>query len=106
MHNVSFALDGAWKVLVAGLVLGAGLPALFAVGIRSLALGAAGTTIDAGLPSSASSDEPHPLGKILAVVCFAIVVTAVALGIVFIVVTGQGKVLSFEHVYPTVVPKS
>lgn len=31
------ALDGAWRVLVAGLVLGAGLPILFALGVKSLA---------------------------------------------------------------------
>ena len=42
MHNLGFALDGAWKVLLAGLVLGAGLPVLFALGIRSLAYGAGG----------------------------------------------------------------
>lgn len=44
MHNLGFALDGAWQVLLAGLALGAGLPVLFALGIRSLAWGAGATT--------------------------------------------------------------
>ena len=39
-HIVGFALEGAWKVLLASLILGAGLPTLFALGIRSLAYGA------------------------------------------------------------------
>ena len=42
MHNLGFALEGAWKVLLASVILGAGLPALFALGIRSLAYGAGG----------------------------------------------------------------
>ncbi len=53
-------------------------------------------------------DEPRPGppgGKALAVVCFAVVVAAVALGITFIVASGFGKALSFEHVYPTIVDK-
>jgi hypothetical protein len=37
MNNLSLALQGGWKVLLAGLLLGAGLPTIFAVGIRSLA---------------------------------------------------------------------
>ena len=39
----------------------------------------------------------------LAVLCFAVVVVAVALGITYIVASGFGKALSFEHVYPTIV---
>ncbi len=31
------ALDDAWRVLAAGLLLGAGLPILFALGVKSLA---------------------------------------------------------------------
>ena len=42
MNNVMLALEGAWKVLAVSLVLGAGLPMIFALGISSLALGAGG----------------------------------------------------------------
>jgi hypothetical protein len=42
MHNLGFALEGGWRVLAASLILGAGLPALFALGVRALAYGAGG----------------------------------------------------------------
>jgi hypothetical protein len=103
MDNLRFALEGGWKVLWVGLILGAGLPLVFAVGIRSLALGTAGATTGTG---SGSSQEPHPIGKVLAAICFLAVVVAVALGITVIVAAGFGKVVSFEHVFPTLVPKS
>lgn len=103
MHNFGFALDGAWRVLVAGLLLGAGLPTLFAFGIRAMAYGTGGAAeVHAeGQPAAA----PHPLGRALAYLCFAIVVIAALLGIAYIVATGFGKALSFEHIYPTLTTK-
>ena len=92
MHNLGFALDGAWRVLLAGLVLGAGLPVLFALGIRSLAWSAAG-------------GPARPAGRALGYGLFTVVVIGVLLGITFIVATGFGKALSFEHIYPTIVAK-
>jgi hypothetical protein len=103
MHNLGFALQGAWKVLAAGLILGAGLPLLFALGIRSLAYGAGG---DAEVhESGVTGPTPKPLGTVLGYALFAIVVLGVLLGITFIVATGFGKALSFEHIYPTIVDK-
>jgi hypothetical protein len=103
MHNLGFALDGAWRVLLAGLLLGAGLPLLFALGIRSLAWGAGG---DAEVhESGVTGPTPRPLGKVVGYALFAVVVLGVLLGITFIVATGFGKALSFEHIYPTIVPK-
>jgi hypothetical protein len=103
MHNVGFALQGAWKVLVAGLVLGAGLPILFGLGIRALAWGAGG---DAELHAEGvTTAKAHPLGTVLGWACFLVVVLGVALGITYIVATGFGKTLSFEHIYPTIVNK-
>jgi hypothetical protein len=90
VHNLGFALDGAWRVLLAGLLLGAGLPVLFALGIRSLAWSAA---------------SGRPVGRPVGYGLFAVVVLGVLLGITFIVATGFGKTLSFDHVYPTIVPK-
>lgn len=56
------------KVLLASLVLGAGIPALFALGVRALATGDGGT-------------RPSP-GRVAAgVVCFGVVVAAVVLGV-------------------------
>jgi hypothetical protein len=103
MHNLGFALDGAWKVLLAGLILGAGLPALFAVGIRATAYGVGG---DAEAHAAGTAGPAaHPLGRLTGYLCFAIVLVAVALGITFIVASGFGKALSFEHIYPTLVAK-
>ena len=98
MNNIGLAFDGAWKVLVAGVLLGAGLPAIFALGIRALASGAGG---DAEVDHEAG----HPIGKVLAILCFALVVIGIALGITYIVATGFGKTLSFQNFYPTLVSK-
>ena len=104
MHIANLEFQAAWRILVYGLILGAGLPTLFALGIRSLAAGQGG---DAEISGSTGSAGPaaNPLGTALAVLCFAIVLAAVALGITYIVVTGQGKVLNFDHVYPVIQAK-
>lgn len=98
--NLHFALDGAWKVLVTGLILGAGLPAVFAIGIRSLAWGTGGAAeVD-------TSAQPHPAGRVIAGLCFLVCLAGAAIGITIIVAAGAGKEVSFDHVYPTLVPKS
>jgi hypothetical protein len=103
MHNLGFALDGAWKVLLASLLLGAGLPTLFALGIRSLAWGAGG---DAEVhESGVTGPSPHRIGTVVGWLLFLIVLAGVVLGITFIVAGGFGKALSFEHIYPTIVNK-
>jgi hypothetical protein len=93
VSNLGFALDGAWRVLLAGLVLGAGLPILFTLGVRSLAWSAAG------------GQAARPLGRAAGYALFGVVVLGVLIGITFIVATGFGKTLSFEHLYPTIVSK-
>jgi hypothetical protein len=98
-QNLQYAAEAAWKVLAVGLVLGAGLPMVFAFGVRSLAWGTGGSAevdVDA---------KPHAAGRALAVVCFAVVLAGIALGLTIIIATGQGKVVSFDHVYPTIVDK-
>ena len=103
MQNLGFAAEGAWRVLVASLILGAGLPTLFALGVRALAYGAGG---EAELhETGVTGPAPHPIGTVVAWILFAIVLLGVALGIAFIVVSGLGKTLSFEHVFPTIVDK-
>ena len=99
MHNLGFALEGAWKVLAASVILGAGLPLLFALGIRSLAWGAGGSA------EVESGARANPAGTVLGWVLFAIVLALVVLGITFIVASGFGKALSFEHIYPTIIDK-
>jgi hypothetical protein len=98
MEQLAFALEGAWKVLLVGLILGAGLPAVFAAGVRSLAWGVGGD-------AEVSHASPNPTGRILAALLFAIVGYAVISGILFVIASGQGKALDFTSVVPTFVDK-
>jgi hypothetical protein len=104
MNSLTLALEGAWKVLLASLVLGAGLPALFAPGVRSHAYGSGG---EAEMMHDTGGTPPTPrsIGIVVAWILFAVVLLAVLLGITFIVVSGSGKALSFEHVFPVIVNK-
>lgn len=64
------------QVLIVGLVLGAGLPALYAVGMRGLSMGRPVTADGAEVDGRVSL-----VGWGVAVVCFGLVVLAIALGI-------------------------
>ena len=98
-NTLTLALESLWKILAVGLLLGAGLPVLFSVGIRAMAHGAGGAAeVEGG-----GRATPHPAARVLGVLCFAVVLLCVALGIAFIVASGFGKALTFEHVYPTLV---
>lgn len=87
----------AWKVVLAGLVLGAGLPAMFALGVRFSAAGSD--------PSAGGTGVARGGYRASALVCFLVVAVAVALGITVVVASGFGKVVSFDHVYPTLMDK-
>ena len=75
-------LNAVGLILVLGLVFGAGLPALFAVGLR--ALNAPGNAAAAD-GEAVLATKPTPVRMAAAVVCFAIVVAAIAAGIYLIV---------------------
>lgn len=103
--DVRMAGEAIWKVLLASVILGAGLPAIFALGIRSLAWGTgAAATVDGGTATSASGPRGsgNPLGRVIAGILFLAVAYAIAAGLVFIVASGQGKDISFSHVIPTI----
>ncbi|MEV0899836.1 hypothetical protein [Actinoplanes sp. NPDC049802] len=102
MHNLGFALTGAWQVLLAGLALGAGLPIIFALGIRSLAWGAGEASVNS---SGVTAGTRRPLGTVLGYALFTVVVLGVLLGLTFIVGSGFGYKLDFSHIYPTLVAK-
>lgn len=68
MNQVMAAVDAVWKVLLVGLVLGAGLPALFSLGVRQQAEGR----------------------RAIAYVAYSVVGVAVLLGIAGIVAHGLG----------------
>lgn len=91
----------AGKVLAISLLVGAGLPALFALGVRSMASGAGRAA------ETAETDRPpgHSAGKVLGIALFAVVLFFVGTGIAIVVASGLGQSVSFEHLYPTFVPK-
>ena len=93
--DLRFAAEAIWKVLLASVLLGAGLPAVFALGIRSLAWGSGGKAETSRAPG-------NPVGKILAVVLFLLVAYGIVAGLLFVVASGQGKTLDFSHVIPTI----
>lgn len=97
MLELFFAAAG--QVALVALLLGAGLPALFAVGVRSF------TVAGAAQDSGRSGSVPVPLLRAFGVLCFVIVIAAVAIGLSIIIATGLGQQVSFEHVFPTFVPK-
>ena len=67
-----------WKILVFGMIAGAGLPSLFAIGMVSLARGP--KTQTAGADSDAVVGG-SPVGIVIAAVCFLIVLAAIGWGI-------------------------
>jgi hypothetical protein len=81
-------LSALWKIVVYGFLLGAGLPALFAVGLRALALPGGGRvqTAGAGGGSDSGSDSDqliggNVLGMIIAAIIFLIILAAIGWGI-------------------------
>jgi hypothetical protein len=86
-------LDALWQIVVVGLLAGAGLPALFAVGLRALAMpgdrvqtaGAGTGTGGAGTGSDDHIYGGNPMGLALAVLCFAVILAAIGYGIYLIV---------------------
>ncbi len=79
-------LSALWKIVVYGLIAGAGLPALFAIGLRALAWpgGARVQTAGAGAGSAggdASADNDrlvggNVLGMLIAAIIFLIILAA------------------------------
>ncbi|HEY1625376.1 MAG TPA: hypothetical protein VGG16_16420 [Streptosporangiaceae bacterium] len=72
--------NALWKIILYGVVLGAGLPALFAVGLVSLSRGNKVQTAG-GETESDSLIGGNPLGMLLAAICFLIVLVAIGWGI-------------------------
>ena len=76
-------LSALWKILVFGLIAGAGLPALFAAGLYSLSLGPRRAKL-AGADGGADSDVlvgGSAIGMVLAAIAFLIILAAIGWGI-------------------------
>ncbi|NLZ58311.1 MAG: hypothetical protein GX898_08455 [Corynebacterium sp.] len=76
--NFSNLFGSLVDVTLVGILLGAGLPALFAVGIR-MAHGPSAVTADGTV-----SHHAGPLGKAAAAICFGIIFIAVMAGILWV----------------------
>lgn len=98
MRSLELALQGAGKVLLAGLVFGAGLTVVYALAMRVLTLGAQ-PGVGGGPPRYTL------LGRTLAGLLIALVVGGVLLGLLLIVASGFGKAVSFENIVPAIVDK-
>jgi len=79
-------LHALWEIVVVGLLAGAGLPALFAVGLRALSLpgsrGQAGNGGQVGEERIVGGSVP---GMVAAGLCFAVVLAGLGWGIYYIV---------------------
>lgn len=102
MDQLFAALDATWRILLVGLVLGAGLPSLFALGIRSLAWGVGG---DAERHEEGVELQPHPLGRAVAYLLFGLVVLCVLAGVGYIIAHGLGWTVTFDGLMPVISPK-
>lgn len=90
-------LNALWKIVVIGLLAGAGLPGLFAVGLRALAprartataVGAAHGETSGAAARAVGTDQSTAraglLSGLMAVLCFAVVLAAMGWGIYSIV---------------------
>ena len=92
--------QAAGQVALVAVLLGAGLPVVFALGVRSMIL-ARGDGADGG----GTARAPRPALGVVGILCFAVVLAAVAVGITLIVATGLGLGVSFEHIVPMFVEK-
>jgi hypothetical protein len=75
-------LTALWKIIVIGLLAGAGLPALFAIGLRALNTRPQATSAEGDGQVAVSGGV---LGMAAAALCFAVVLAAIGWGIYSIV---------------------
>lgn len=75
---IADAAQSALKVFLAGLLFGAGLPAIFAIGIRLWSIGSPEPSADGTVT------RRNPAALAGAVVCLAVVVFAVVMGVLWI----------------------
>lgn len=98
MQQIAAAADAAWRVLLTCLVLGAGLPTLYTVGLKQLSLAD-------GTDHPATSSGVRTAHRVLAIALFAVVIVAVLLGLSFIVAHGLGYSIKFDGVMPIITKK-
>ena len=81
MDLVIKTANSLWQVVVIGLLFGAGLPTIFAFGVKFLAPSA--QLVDRG-GQDTTLTRRSPLALVAGIVCITLVVVAVIVGILFI----------------------
>ncbi|AEG42956.1 hypothetical protein [Isoptericola variabilis] len=82
--------DALARVLVVGILVGAGIPALFALGLRLVVKPDGGTSAGADGGAPAAARTRPGIGRLVAAgLCFAVCVGAVITGIGFLVSGGH-----------------
>ncbi|WP_405160319.1 hypothetical protein OG203_28340 [Nocardia sp. NBC_01499] len=76
MHTLITNLNALWKVMLAGLILGAGLPLVFAVGVRFW------STAETVTPDGRVGQRNYP-ALAVALVCFGLILAAIVVGILY-----------------------
>lgn len=71
-------LESILRVLLVGLLLGAGLPAVFALGLRAYSVGAGGVDADGVV------HQPRPALKPVGLLLFALVLVVIVMAILWI----------------------
>ncbi|MDV7085296.1 hypothetical protein GXW84_13565 [Rhodococcus sp. IEGM 248] len=74
MTLLTTTIHSLWQVVLVGLLFGAGLPAIFALGLRSLG----------GTDTGERVSQPTVAGRIGAWACFAVVLIAIITGILLL----------------------
>jgi len=74
-------LSALWKIVVFGLLAGAGLPAIFAMGLYSLSKGPRLQTAGGGDSDSDGLVGGSVVGMAVAALCFLVVLAAIGWGI-------------------------
>jgi hypothetical protein len=84
-------LSALWKILVFGLLAGAGLPALFAAGLYSLSLGPRRAKLAGadGGPDSETLVGGSVVGMVIAAICLLIILSAIGWGVYEIYTLGH-----------------
>jgi len=77
MHTVAADLQQLWRVTLAALIFGAGLPMIFALGVRFQSLGRA-----AAGPAGSLSQRRTAIA--VAALCYAVVLAIVIAGVLFV----------------------
>ncbi|WP_206489051.1 hypothetical protein [Rhodococcus sp. KRD162] len=81
MDTLKHTLDSLWQVVLVGLLLGAGLPAIFAFGLKALSVG---EPSDEAAATGTTRVARPALATAAAITCFAVVIVAIVAGIAFI----------------------